>query len=389
MGLASVPSGASTGRHEAWELRDGDLQRHRGAGCLQAVAYIQGEILDNLRGHELCTQRALDDRLVQLDSTTNKARLGANALLAVSLAFAKAAASEQGLELFAYFHSLLPIALRTTCRLPLPTINLFSGGRHAGRQVALQDVLIVPLPGGTLPDQMAVMAEIYMTAVDFIRDKYDMRHLTADEGGLAPPFTSVQAMLEDAVTCGETAGLVAGRDFQIAIDVAASQFFDRNIYRFDNRLLSATDLIDLYTHWCATYPIYSIEDGLAEDDWTGWQAMYSRLGGRTLVLGDDLLCTNPIRIQQAQTKKAANALLLKVNQIGTVTEALDALQLARQAHWHVVISARSGETEDTWLADLAVGWHADNIKVGSITQSERLAKYNRLLALAAQGLPSV
>lgn len=386
LGQASVPSGASTGRHEAWELRDGDPRRYRGLGCLTAVAHIQGEIQDSLQGLTLGTQRELDDQLVRLDGTGNKSRLGANALLAVSVAFAKAVAAERGMQLFAYFHSLLPSPLARTPALPLPTINLFSGGRHAGGQVAVQDVLIVPLPGGTLPDQLAVMAEIYATAADFVESKYGMRHLTADEGGLAPPFASAQDMLADAMACAEAAGFVAGKDFLIAIDAAASHFHDHGMYRFDDQRLTTTELIAQYARWCDSYPIYSIEDGLAEDDWEGWQALYQRLGGQTIVLGDDLLCTHPERIRQAQEQQAADALLLKVNQIGTLSEAMEALQLARQANWHVVVSARSGETEDSWLADLAVGWHADNIKVGSITQSERLAKYNRLLVLADQGI---
>ncbi len=383
-GTASVPSGASTGRHEAWELRDGDPKRYRGLGCLKAVEHIHGEILNSLRGMELDTQQTLDDHLVRLDGTGNKMRLGANALLAVSIAFAKAVASERQIELFAYFASLRSGSVPTTFAMPVPTINLFSGGRHAGGQVAIQDVLIVPLPCGSLPDQMVVMAEIYLTAVDFVQGKYGMRNLTADEGGLAPPFPSAHTMLEDAMTCAEMAGFAAGQDFQIAIDVAASQFLEPKGYRFDDQVLTSSELIDIYTQWCSDYPIYSIEDGLAEDDWEGWKGLYRHLNGRTIVLGDDLLCTNPSRIRQAQELEAANALLLKVNQIGTLSEAREALQLARQQDWHLVVSARSGETEDTWLADLAVGWQAHNIKVGSITQSERLAKYNRLLTLVHQ-----
>ncbi len=386
IGLASVPSGESTGRHEAWELRDGDPKRYRGRGCLQAVAGIQGEIQSHVREMEPASQRELDDGLVRLDGTANKSRLGANALLAVSMAFAKAMAIEGGMELFAYFGSLHPGQVSLPLALPLPTINLFSGGRHAGEQVAIQDVMILPLPVRTLPEQLAMTAEIYATAVDLVQDKYGMRNLSADEGGLAPPFASSHAMLEDAMICAEAAGFVAGQDFQIAIDAAASQFHRQGAYRFDDSLLSAAELIDIYTHWCSTYPIYSIEDGLAEDDWDGWQELYSQLGDQVIVLGDDLLCTNPTRIRKAQDRQVANALLLKVNQIGTLSEAMDVLQLARQADWHIVVSARSGETEDTWLADLAIGWHAHNIKVGSITQSERLAKYNRLLTLADQGL---
>lgn len=387
-GWASVPSGASTGRHEAWELRDGDPARYQGLGCRQAVHHIKGEIQNSLRGLDLASQRTLDDHLIALDGTETKSRLGANALLAVSVSFAKASTVERDLELYAYFGSLMSAAEPLNPTLPLPTINLFSGGRHAGGQVSIQDVLIVPLPEGTFPDQMAMMSAIYASAVEYVNRRYGMRNLTADEGGLAPAFRSSSEMLEAAMTCARAAGLEPGRDFRLAVDVAASHFHFPDGYRLDGTQVDTEELIDIYAGWCDSYPIYSLEDGLDEEDWAGWERLTARLGSRTLVLGDDLLCTNTHRIRQAQARRAANALLLKVNQIGTLSEALDALDLARREDWHIVISARSGETEDTWLADLAVGWRADNIKVGSITQSERLAKYNRLLVLADRFHPS-
>jgi len=381
VGLASVPSGASTGRHEARELRDGDPKRYRGLGCLQAVAHIQGEIQSHVRELEPASQRELDDCLVHLDGTANKSRLGTNALLAVSIAFAKAMAIEGDMELFAYFGSLYPGQVSLPFALPLPTINLFSGGQHAGGQVAIQDILIVPLPEGTLPEQLVMMAEIYATAVDLVQEKYGMRNLSADEGGLAPPFASAHAMLEDAMTCAEAAGFVAGQDFRIAIDAAASQFHTQGAYRFDDSPLSAAELIDIYAHWCSTYPIYSIEDGLAEDDWDGWQELYQRLGDQVIVLGDDLLCTNPARIRKAQDRQAANALLLKVNQIGTLTETFEAVDMARRAGYTAIASHRSGETEDAFIADLAVALEVGQIKTGSLSRSDRLAKYNQLLRI--------
>ena len=266
-------------------------------------------------------------------------------------------------------------------QLPSPTINLFSGGVHAGKQVALQDVLVLPLPERPIDEQMAAMAEVYACAVDLIARDYGQRNLTADEGGLAPTFKNTHEMLAQADDCCRAAGLEPGIDYKLAIDAAASHFHEDGRYYVDGKDLSTGELISLYRTWCRAYPMHSIEDGLAEDDWTGWQELCAELGDSTIVLGDDLLCTNPNRIRRAAGSACANALLLKVNQIGTLSEARDALELARGYGWHVVVSARSGETEDDWLADLAVGWQADNIKVGSITQSERLAKYNRLLYL--------
>ena len=382
-GTCAVPSGASTGKHEAVELRDGDASRYRGLGCQRAVAHIAGEIQDSLREVEFLDQNELDRHLINLDGTPNLGRLGANSILAVSLAFACASAAAQNVPLHTYFAGLCPATLDRPRRFPLPTINLFSGGVHAGRQVAIQDVLLVPKPSHAFPSQLEAMSEVYRVAVDFMASEYGMRNLTADEGGLAPPFSSSRAMLDGAMECARRAGLEAGVDFALAVDAAASHFHVDGRYALDGSALDATQLVRVYEEWTDNYPLYSLEDGLAEDDWTGWQRMHERLGEKTLILGDDLLCTHRQRIEKAIELRAANALLLKVNQIGTVSRALEALQVARAAGWHIVISARSGETEDAWLADLAVGWSAQNIKVGSITQSERLAKYNRLLEIHA------
>ncbi|MFN2203537.1 MAG: phosphopyruvate hydratase [Caldilineaceae bacterium] len=390
----SVPSGASTGAAEAHELRDGELSRYRGLGCRRAVANIRGEIQDAVRGMDFGTQAALDGFLIELDGTGNKARLGANALLAVSLAFARAMASHRHIPLYQHFADILAgepddghAPLRT---LPRPTINLFSGGKHAGAQIPIQDVLVVPASARTIDEAMAMTCAVFQAAADLIADKYHMRVLTADEGGLAPPFTGADAMLQDAVTSIESAGYMPGVDVALAVDVASSHFYVDGRYHLDGKELDSDAMRDVLIGWLDRYPIVSIEDGLAEDDWANWPSLYEGVDQRALVLGDDFLCTNPARIQRAIDARAADALLLKVNQIGSLSEAADAYRLARSAGWAITISARSGETEDNWLGDLSVGWSGDQIKVGSITQSDRLAKYNRLLTIEAEtGLPMV
>jgi enolase len=373
---ASVPSGASTGKAEALELRDGDKKRFRGLGCLKAVTNVNTLLNDALSGLEL-NQETLDRKMLELDGTANKSNLGANAILSVSLAFARAAALEQNLPLYHYFASLLDNSLP---RLPRLTINLFSGGKHAGGQVAIQDLLLVPLVNH-VADALAMTYEIYQCAAELTSKKYNVRALRADEGGLAPPFPNATVMIEDSLQAVEKAGLKAGQDVALALDVASSHFYKDGQYHLDGKTLTGLEMINLLESWLNGYPIMSLEDGLAEDDWQHWPLLRERVGGKALVLGDDLLCTNPGRIQQAILTKAANALLLKVNQIGTLTEAAHAYRLARLEGWQVVVSARSGETEDNWLTDLAVGWSGDYIKIGSITGSERLAKYNRLLEL--------
>jgi enolase len=374
----SVPSGASTGRAEAKELRDGG-KRFQGLGCQKAVTNIRGPIAVALKNESFDGQEQLDSRLLDLDGTPDKSGLGANAILAVSLAFARATAAHQHLELFEYFASLLPCA---SPRLPALTINLFSGGKHAFGQVAIQDVLVVPLLGSSISERLAQMYDIYQEAASIIRKRYATPALTADEGGLAPPFPDSSEMLGTAVEAVQAAGYQLGQEVALAVDVAASHFVTTDgQYRLDDKTLSPSELIVTVSSWAETYPLLSIEDGLAEDDWDHWPALRRKLGDRCLTLADDLTCTNPERIQRAIATRAANALLLKVNQIGTLTEAKQAYLLARSAGWQISISARSGETEDNWLADLAVGWAGDFIKVGSITQSERLTKYNRLLQI--------
>ena len=374
---ASVPSGASTGKAEALELRDGDPGRYRGLGCRRAVANVREIIHPALAGRVLDSQAGLDNTLLELDGTPNKSRLGANAILAVSVACARAVARHQRMPLYRHLAELAG----ETPRLPRLTINLFSGGKHAGSQAPLQDVLVVPSSAHGIDQALSVTFAVYQAAAELASRKYGMRLLRADEGGLAPPFPNSQSMLEDAEEAIQLAGFQPGRNVSLAVDVASSQFYSDECYHLDGKPLDGSAMIDQLERWVDRYPLVSLEDGLAEEDWRFWPELTRRLKRRCLVLGDDFLCTNPARIRKAVEANAANALLLKVNQIGTLTEALEALRLARGAGWHVTISARSGETEDDWLADLAVGWRGDDIKIGSITQSERLSKYNRLLAI--------
>jgi enolase len=381
----SVPSGASTGAAEALELRDGDPKRYRGLGCRKAVAHINDDLNRALAGQHFADQAALDQAMLALDGTPNKARLGANAILAVSLAFARAVAAERRTSLYQHFADILAGADHAPLTtLPRPTINLFSGGKHAGGQVPIQDVLVVPAAATTMDDALAMTVACFQAAAELTQRKYQMRTLTADEGGLAPPFANAAAMLDDAVEAIRDAGYTPGKEVALAIDVASSHFYAGQRYHLDGDALDSAGMVGRIAEWLVRYPIVSVEDGLAEEDWGQWPDLRNAIGGKALVLGDDLLCTNPTRIQRAIDMGAADALLLKVNQIGTLTEAAQACRLARGAGWRVTISARSGETEDNWLADLAVGWTGDQIKVGSITQSERLAKYNRLLAIEAE-----
>ena len=378
VGQAAVPSGASRGAAEALELRDGDQARYRGLGCRQAVAHLDGLIADAVVGHSFADQAAFDQVLDTLDGTPNKVRLGANATLAASLAFARAAANELGLPLYQY-----AAAMETSPRaleLPRPMINLFSGGKHAGGQVPIQDLLIIP-QAPSMAELLEQAVAVFQAAAEIMQQRYGMRLLTADEGGLAPPFPTLDAMFEDALAAIERAGLRPGQDVRLAIDVAASHFYADHSYQLGGRTLDGAAMIAQLARWVEAYALASIEDGLAEDDWVHWTQLCAQLGTQTLIVGDDLLCTNPARIERAVRTVAANALLLKVNQIGTLSEALAAQRIARAAGWQIIVSARSGETEDSWLADLAVGWGGDQIKIGSVTQSERLAKYNRLLEL--------
>jgi enolase 1/2/3 len=378
---ASVPSGASTGSAEACELRDGDPGRYRGLGCRKAVGNVNGLLQNELAGRSFADQSELDQRMIALDATPAKSALGANAVLSVSVAFARAHALQRGVPLYQHFSDMFGTSAKGIPRL---TINLFSGGKHAGQQVAIQDVLIIPMSAETLDEALVIAFDVYERAADLVFQKYGMRLLTADEGGLAPPCKTTEAMIGLAVQSIEAAGYVAGRDVFLGIDVASTHFHRNGRYAIDSEVLDSRMMIETITNWVEQYPIISVEDGLAEDDWENWPRLREALAGRAQTLGDDFLCTNTTRIERAIATKACDALLLKVNQTGTLTEGLAALKQARAADWSVVLSVRSGETEDNWAADLAVGWQADQFKNGSIRQSERLAKYNRLLEIAEQ-----
>ena len=378
---ASVPSGASTGTAEAVELRDGDPNRYQGLGCRKAVAGVNGEINRALAGRTFTSQEELDKIIKDVDGSDNKSRLGANAQLAISLSFARACARVRQIPLYQHFADMMGQPLRT---LPRPTINLFSGGKHAGELCPIQDVLVVPVSATTIDRSLSDTFAVYQSASKLIARKYDMRPLSADEGGLAPIFPSPEAMFSDAVEAIGQAGLRPGREVALAVDIASSHFHTKSGYHLGEQLLDSPMMIERLIQWARQYPLVSLEDGLSEDDWEHWPKLREMLSRKVRIVGDDLLCTNPKRIQRAVKLGAADTLLLKVNQIGNLSEAKEACLLARSAGWQVTISARSGETEDDWLADLAVGWAGDQIKVGSITQSERLSKYNRLLEIEAE-----
>jgi enolase len=383
--VASVPSGASTGISEARELRDLDRQRYGGRGCLKAANNVRQVIEPAIRDRNLESQSELDNFLLEIDGTSNKHRIGANAILGTSVSFARAVAIERNIPLFEYFASLIG---REPQHLPRLTINLFSGGKHAGGQISVQDMLIAPRRSTTIAESLSTAFDVYQAAIAYVRRQFGTRPLVADEGGLAPDFSKPEAMFDAAIESIRQARREPGIDVMLAVDVAASHFHKEEHYYLENTPLTSEEMIERISRWTAQYPLLSVEDGLAEDDWDNWPRLLTGVAGRARVLGDDLLCTNPQRIARAVAAGAANALLLKVNQIGTLTEAAEALAIAREAGWSVTISARSGETEDDWLADLAVGWGGDQIKVGSIVRSERLAKYNRLLKIERDtGLP--
>jgi enolase len=376
---ASVPSGASTGIAEACELRDGDPRRYRGSGCKRAAANISQELHVALVGRALRDQAEVDGIMIALDGTPTKSRLGANAILAVSVAFARACALYHRIPLYQHFGEMLGSPIDA---LPRLTINLFSGGKHAGQQISIQDVLIIPMSAQTIDESLVAASDVYQAAAELVFQKYGMRLLTADEGGLAPPFRTVEEMFALAIEAVERAGLVPGRDIYLGVDVASTHCFRNKQYEIDSELLDSDGMIETIRKWILRFPIISVEDGLAENDWENWPKLHAAIAGRALTLGDDLLCTNARLIRRAVETRSCDALLLKVNQIGTLTEALTAYREARSAGWSITLSVRSGETEDNWVADLAAGWRADQFKNGSIRQSERLAKYNRLLEIA-------
>jgi len=373
VGRASVPSGASTGRHEALELRDGDPSRFRGLGVLRAVANIDGEISSAVRGLRADDQRALDDTLIALDGDPHKRRLGANAALAVSMAACRAAANGRGVPLYRHIADLAG----TQPTIPLPMVNIISGGLHAGRQLDIQDVLAIPLAAASFREALEVAVRIHARVGDMVMAA-GFPPLGADEGGWGPPLASDREAIDWVGRAIADEGVSAG----IALDIAASHFFgDDSTYRLSSvGALDSAGLTDVLAGWTRDYPIVSIEDGLAEDDWAGWTALTIRLAAIQLI-GDDLFVTDCRRLERGMTQGVANAVLVKPNQAGTLSESFDVVAAARRGGYATIVSARSGETEDSFLADLAVGTGAGQIKVGSVTRSSRLAKWNQLLRI--------
>ncbi len=376
-GVAAVPSGASTGVHEALELRDGDASYHNGKGVNKAIANVNGEIAETIARREL-DQRELDTALIKLDGTVSKSRLGANATLSVSLAFARACAVEQGVELFEYLGSLVG---NTSFTLPLPALNIINGGKHANNGLDIQEFMIVPVGFGSFAERIAASKNI----IDSLRTILTERSLSTelgDEGGFAPHLVNDAAALDLLVEATSAAGYSAD-DVKLAIDTAASSFYADGIYKLEttHEQLTTDDLIEWYEMVSAHYPIISIEDGLAEDDWAGFTKLTERIGNRMQIVGDDLTVTNISRIQKTIDEKAINAVLIKPNQIGTLSETLDAIMLTKKAGWKPFISHRSGETMDTFIADLAVGTASPFIKAGSLTKPERVCKYDRLIEI--------
>ena len=375
-GRAVVPSGASTGVHEAVELRDGDAGRYGGKGVLKAVDNVDTTIADELIGWDALDQVGIDEFLIALDGTPNKGNLGANAILGVSLAVAKAAAAEQGLPLYRYVGG---VAART---LPVPLMNILNGGKHAADSTDLQEFMIAPVGAPSFAEALRWGAEVYHSLKKVLKDK-GYNTSVGDEGGFAPSLGSNEEAVEVILEAIERAGYQPGEDIYLALDPAASEIYHdgRYVLQQQGRELRGADMVAFYEGRGEQYPIVSIEDGLAEDDWENWTLLVERIGDRVQIVGDDLLVTNVERVQRAIKEKAANSLLCKVNQIGTLTEAIAAVHLAQRAGWTVVVSHRSGETEDTTIADLAVALNAGQIKTGAPCRSDRVAKYNQLLRI--------
>jgi enolase len=375
-GVASVPSGASTGKYEAVELRDGDKTRYRGLGVLKAVEHINTEIASAIAGMSALNQAAMDQRLIELDGTANKARLGANAILATSLAVARAAAGFQGVPLYHYLGGA------RAKQLPVPMLNILNGGKHASGSVDFQEFMIVPVGAADFHKAMQMSSEVYHSLRRVLEDKRLSTNV-GDEGGFAPQLPANEDALRLILTAVDRAGYKAGQDLFIALDPAASTFYQDGEYVLSREgvTLSPTEMIDYYVKLISDYPIVSIEDGLVEDDWANWSLLTARLGKKTQVVGDDLYATNMKRLEKGIDQKASNSILIKVNQIGTISETLAVIERARQAGWTTIVSHRSGETEDTTIADLAVASNAEFIKSGAPCRSERLAKYNRLLRI--------
>jgi len=376
MGRAAVPSGASTGEREAVELRDGDKARYLGKGVLNAVAAVSGELRDAVVGMDATDQVALDQKMIDLDGTETKSRLGANALLAVSMAAARAAANDAGVSLFRYMGGA------DASVMPVPMMNIINGGSHADNSIDLQEFMIVPVGASSIAEAIRYGAEVFHALKKVLNDQ-GMNTAVGDEGGFAPDLASNEAAIEVILTAIADAGYVAGKDIMIAIDAASSEFYKDGQYVLasENRTLSSAEFVDLLAEWVDQYPIISIEDGMDENDWAGWKLLTDRIGDRIQLVGDDLFVTNTKILSRGIEQGVANSILIKVNQIGTLTETLAAIDMAKNAGYTAVVSHRSGETEDTTIADLAVATNAGQIKTGSLSRSDRIAKYNQLIRI--------
>ncbi len=379
MGRAAVPSGASTGQREAVELRDGDKSRYLGKGVLNAVAAVNGELRDAVVGMEATEQQAIDEKLIAVDGTENKARLGANALLAVSMAVARAAANDAGLPLYRYLGG------DNASTMPVPMMNIINGGSHADNSVDFQEFMIIPVGAPSIAEAVRYGAEVFH-ALKEVLNKRGLNTAVGDEGGFAPDLPSNEAAIEVILEAIANAGYEAGKDIMLALDTASSEFYKDGQYVLasEGRSLSSAEMVDLFASWVDKYPIISIEDGMDENDWDGWKLLTDRIGDRVQLVGDDLFVTNTAILEQGIAKDVANSILIKVNQIGTLTETFAAIDMAKKAGYTAVMSHRSGETEDTTIADLAVATSCGQIKTGSLSRSDRVAKYNQLIRIEAE-----
>jgi enolase len=378
-GFAASPSGASTGSREALELRDGDPRRYLGKGVMKAVAHVNGELRQALVGHDAADQAAIDRRMIDLDGTPTKARLGANAILAVSLALAKAAAASAGLPLYRHLDQ------GAGPRLPLPMMNIINGGAHADNNVDMQEFMILPVGAPRVSEALRWGVEVFHALKALLKSRH-LSTAVGDEGGFAPDLPSNEAAIEVILAAIEKAGFKPGTEIALGLDVASSEFHKDARYELasEARRFDSTQFVDYLSRWVDAYPIVTIEDGMAEDDWDGWELLTARLGDRVQLVGDDLFVTHTEILRQGIDRRAANAILIKPNQIGTLTETLAAIAMAQAAGFASVVSHRSGETEDTTIADLSVCTAATQIKTGSLSRSDRMAKYNRLLLIEAE-----
>lgn len=378
VGRAAVPSGASTGKHEAVELRDGDKSKYLGKGVLKAVQNVNDEIAAELVGYPVIEQRLIDKILLEVDGTDNKSKLGANAILGTSLAVAKAAAMETGQSLYRYIGGV------NAKTMPVPMMNILNGGSHADNAIDFQEFMVMPVNANTFSDSLRMGTEIFHHLKKVLSDKGYSTNV-GDEGGFAPNIKSNEEAIEIVLKAIEKAGYRPGEDIFIAMDAAASEFYDEKdkVYHFTSTgtKLDAGQMVDFWTNWANKYPIISIEDGMYEDDWEGWRSLTSAIGNKVQLVGDDLFVTNVKRLQQGIDQKVANSILIKVNQIGTLTETIEAVQLAKRNSYKSVMSHRSGETEDNTIADLAVALNTGQIKTGSASRSDRMAKYNQLIRI--------